>query len=1511
MRYVLLLALLLSLVFAGRPNKQQKHGKRASYGLGALFSPAAVVDKDGFYHYTHEAKRDKVTEEHDPLRFMKLKTKLHPTAFFVDKEEEVNEVLCEAPNVLTVRFSKPIPARWGVGDLVFGDEDWGCVNDKNIIAPLARRILEVRTLESREWTFITESVAPSLAFEEADASLSIQPGRQVKLDFLDKAPLDLPKISVGAEGPSTHTKHRAIQELAFESPQRNLFMTEDKISVNLPVSASDGTSVQLRVYIDIRFYPDSYVTSASTTVKNSAVVHEFLVTSAWEASNKYYIEATISGTTVESERFSVNYPPKIVVTDPYSSSVFKPYESIIPAWVTAPELQGKQFSVTLYIDIPNGLDEVVGSFTATADSPPQLRVNPNMKASTKYYWFIGYNCWTNWLCTYSAESQRFTVLNSQDTEPHSPVITFPPPRTTFSIWNMSVSYDWVNPPLSAELVLKRNRWGPDETIFTIPFSPQDYPSGFSIINVPALKPSTQYYYRLEYDCGFSFPSECVRESTYFSIAAPRRVQWPDFGSSQKFQVTDSITVHWSYTEQISTPVFLSLVKLIPVINEHIPIVSIPGYRQDTLYTLPAGVLEEGTIFPVFWMISYNCQFEFENIGYFCTNELSPSFSIPFHYLQDWNYDYWASGASANPIVLHEGTTNSGEDPLVTASYSLDCVDCYILNDIEVMNVTLTLSGGTVSSVTADFLGTLVVRFTPRLKVTGEAKFELTKPFGKLKLLYGPPLPLFYFGIYFQWEYVLKATANGEAEVGLVTKADAAYSMHYRSDSQTSSLDSFTKSIDPYFKGSANIDAFIGLRPTLSVRAEVYENGPGMVVKAGPVIGVGAAAALRFPAFPGNDALDYPVKSLFHFGNDVCKVDHHMTLDTTIRLYAEIEATKSLSTIKEPQTIASASVKLTAVSLASGCFLPADTGCAVDCNDNDECTVDFCSNATCQHTPKICPPAPQCQIAFCDLGNCFYSTTPGANCTDGNFCTVEDQCSADGTCVGIPRDCNDNNPCTTDTCSNGVCVHTALSGACDDGDLCTENDMCLAGICKGTLKVCSDFNQCTVDTCENGVCKSVASNSSICSDNDPCTRDVCSNGQCLSTPLQCPSGDCYSGTCVNGLCTFTEINENGACDDGQAETINDKCVLGDCIGEALHFTNDVDYVGNAIKLVTTSSSVECDEYCRFTTYCDCWAYAPATTQCTLMSPCPKPVQRDPTYLGGIVSGKRLCDDFINFDFTLDGIQVVAATSPTTCRALCLDSGSCLTWTFMPETGSCSINSGASLTLRDDAYLGGVTSGFKIAQCPPFSTEYPIHHIYGAEFAGTNLGTPIANVYTSKDCEVKCREDAACACWAYDPFFYSCQLKSTCTDPVAVDTLLVSGKLSCDVLPRIDFIGTVEMQNSNTTTAVECQALCQQSSSCVTWGFSTPDGCTLRSDFQYSVVRLDASFVGGIKDCSMFLDYEAPGLIFFQTLIPARKTTISNVTDISKPLVLVLDQICENALVPQVMWEAWRSLVQMCF
>lgn len=275
-----------------------------------------------------------------------------------------------------------------------------------------------------------------------------------------------------------------------------------------------------------------------------------------------------------------------------------------------------------------------------------------------------------------------------------------------------------------------------------------------------------------------------------------------------------------------------------------------------------------------------------------------------------------------------------------------------------------------------------------------------------------------------------------------------------------------------------------------------------------------------------------------------------------------------------------------------------------CDDFDPCTEDDrCVDGECHGTLKDCRDENPCTIDWCDkVQGCLHGTTTGA-CDDGNACTVGETC-ATGMCAGgVPRDCNDNNPCTTDDCDpKKGCVYTPIDGECDDGDICTLYDHCVAGKCQGTPKDCDDKDPCTTDVCTIfGTCQHLPY-TGPCIPNDKCQTDgYCVSGICVGKPVSCDDNNpctldgcdsltgCYHnpryGTCddnnvcttddhcVNGVCTGTPIICNdgdpctadmcdplggcwydpsitGPCNDNDPCTIKDTCIEGECIGTSL-------------------------------------------------------------------------------------------------------------------------------------------------------------------------------------------------------------------------------------------------------------------------------------------------------------------------------------------------------------------------
>ena len=214
--------------------------------------------------------------------------------------------------------------------------------------------------------------------------------------------------------------------------------------------------------------------------------------------------------------------------------------------------------------------------------------------------------------------------------------------------------------------------------------------------------------------------------------------------------------------------------------------------------------------------------------------------------------------------------------------------------------------------------------------------------------------------------------------------------------------------------------------------------------------------------------------------------------------------------------------------------------------------------------------PDCQQVACDLGSglCKVSASAdGTPCGTGDPCLLEPTCKA-GACVGKPKDCADDNPCTTEFCQAGTgCVIDNNKDACDDGDACTSNDQCSGGACKGSPKVCEGAKPpCIIAECDKETgCKvfpaDLAGGATVsCDDGQVCTEnDACKGGTCKGTLKTCEEDDnpCTVGSCqpTNGACVTGPIGLPLFCDDGDACTVETACDGTDCVGKAKNCDDD--------------------------------------------------------------------------------------------------------------------------------------------------------------------------------------------------------------------------------------------------------------------------------------------------------------------------------------------------------------------
>src|SRR5262249_1397667 len=142
---------------------------------------------------------------------------------------------------------------------------------------------------------------------------------------------------------------------------------------------------------------------------------------------------------------------------------------------------------------------------------------------------------------------------------------------------------------------------------------------------------------------------------------------------------------------------------------------------------------------------------------------------------------------------------------------------------------------------------------------------------------------------------------------------------------------------------------------------------------------------------------------------------------------------------------------------------------------------------------LCTRHTDCRSGFC-VDNVCCDTACAAGPCDG--CSVLTGATASGTCT----------------------LHTGP--ACDDGNLCTQTDVCQNGLCERTdpISCLAPTNQCqTSGQCNpsTGECSPVQpkENGIPCDDGDMCTtQETCKAGECEGEPVTCICAECSPYAC---------------------------------------------------------------------------------------------------------------------------------------------------------------------------------------------------------------------------------------------------------------------------------------------------------------------------------------------------------------------------------------------------------------
>jgi hypothetical protein len=215
---------------------------------------------------------------------------------------------------------------------------------------------------------------------------------------------------------------------------------------------------------------------------------------------------------------------------------------------------------------------------------------------------------------------------------------------------------------------------------------------------------------------------------------------------------------------------------------------------------------------------------------------------------------------------------------------------------------------------------------------------------------------------------------------------------------------------------------------------------------------------------------------------------------------------------------------------------------IACDVDDNCLNHHCEGGTC--CAVQCDRPAECQTseaASCKDGKtCTYAALPnGTACDDARACRIGSVCDGGKCTGGIALDCDDENPCTDDSCEEPVgCLNYNHQRACDDQDPCTLNDACSVGSCSGDAKRCeASVDACNVGSCdpESGECGRMARpDGTLCND-----ANSCSAGE------RCEAGTCNAALSSCGLhataCSSAQPQNQCTCEAGYVDNARGRCV----------------------------------------------------------------------------------------------------------------------------------------------------------------------------------------------------------------------------------------------------------------------------------------------------------------------------------------------------------------------------------
>jgi len=303
---------------------------------------------------------------------------------------------------------------------------------------------------------------------------------------------------------------------------------------------------------------------------------------------------------------------------------------------------------------------------------------------------------------------------------------------------------------------------------------------------------------------------------------------------------------------------------------------------------------------------------------------------------------------------------------------------------------------------------------------------------------------------------------------------------------------------------------------------------------------------------------------------------------------------------------------------------------------------------------VSPLRDQAHLVYRDL--CDNPDTEGCN-------EIQDEATASAS-SSVP-DCDDQDPCTVDSCDAGVCFNESV---CIDPDFCNDDNICTADVCDETADGCCThepipcesrecFDNTGCDPVAGCLYESVCTDPGFCDDGNVCTADSCDDGIggcCVHDPIPCPERPCFevvgcdpvAGCLYESVCTDPDF-----CDDGNVCTADscDEGVDGCCLNEEIPCAPRECFINSGCDPTTG---------CQYESVCTIADFCNDNDVCT--------VDTCDDSLGGccsyepVVCEERPC-------FTLIGCN--QATGCEYEPVICDDGDSCTVDTCNPVTGAC--------------------------------------------------------------------------------------------------------------------------------------------------------------------------------------------------------------------------------------------------